>query len=153
MRTIALQLLIAVLLCATCGCLAASTDYYKTLNVRKDASLAQIKSAYRKLSKKYHPDRNKAQEAEEKFLQISKAYEILSEEELRTIYDQHVRSSALSVFVAWSHMYHREKKGSSDIKQVTPLAETQWISSLSSLAVEGSNSKNAKRLTWSQKSS
>lgn len=48
------------------------------------------RSAYRKLSKKFHPDRNKEKSAEERFLKISQAYDVLSDEEMRQVYDQHV---------------------------------------------------------------
>ncbi|ORX35044.1 hypothetical protein BD324DRAFT_633722 [Kockovaella imperatae] len=70
------------------GCLAAQS-YYQVLGLRKDASEADIKKAYRKLSKKYHPDINPDESAHEKFIEVSKAYEILSEQETRDIYDRH----------------------------------------------------------------
>ncbi|KAI4339048.1 hypothetical protein MLD38_024032 [Melastoma candidum] len=67
---------------------AAKTDHYKTLRVGKDASLQEIKSSYRKLARQYHPDMNKGPGAEEKFKEISAAYEVLSDEEKRSLYDQ-----------------------------------------------------------------
>ncbi|KAL8245772.1 hypothetical protein R6Q59_006988 [Mikania micrantha] len=72
-------------------CAAASTatrDYYKVLKVRKNATLQEIKSSYRALARKYHPDMNKGDGAEEKFKEISAAYEILSDEEKRSLYDR-----------------------------------------------------------------
>ncbi|NVN90414.1 MAG: J domain-containing protein [Desulfuromonadales bacterium] len=63
-------------------------DYYKTLGVDKDASQETIQRAYRKLARKYHPDINKAHDAEEKFKQINEAYEVLGDPEKRTKYDQ-----------------------------------------------------------------
>lgn len=63
-------------------------DYYEILNVSKDAPKEEIKKAYRKLALKYHPDRNKAPEAEEKFKEISEAYAVLSDEEKRNQYDR-----------------------------------------------------------------
>jgi molecular chaperone DnaJ len=63
-------------------------DYYDVLNLPKDASKTKIKKAYRKLAMKYHPDRNKASDAEEKFKEISEAYAILSDDEKRSQYDQ-----------------------------------------------------------------
>jgi molecular chaperone DnaJ len=63
-------------------------DYYEVLGVSKDATLDQIKAAYRKLALQYHPDRNKSPEAEEKFKQISEAYAVLSDETKRAQYDQ-----------------------------------------------------------------
>ncbi|PVX26146.1 MAG: molecular chaperone DnaJ [Candidatus Bathyarchaeum sp.] len=63
-------------------------DYYEVLDVQKDASKQDIKKAYRKLALKYHPDRNKAPDAEEKFKEISEAYAVLSDNEKRSQYDQ-----------------------------------------------------------------
>ncbi|BAP17765.1 DnaJ C-terminal domain-containing protein [cyanobacterium endosymbiont of Epithemia turgida] len=64
-------------------------DYYAILGVNKNASVEEIKKAFRKLAVKYHPDRNPAnQQAEEKFKEISEAYEILSDKEKRQKYDQ-----------------------------------------------------------------
>ncbi|WP_203648270.1 molecular chaperone DnaJ [Secundilactobacillus yichangensis] len=67
----------------------AGKDYYEVLGVSKDASQAEIKKAYRQLSKKYHPDINKAPGAEEKFKEITEAYEVLSDEQKRSNYDQY----------------------------------------------------------------
>jgi molecular chaperone DnaJ len=63
-------------------------DYYEVLNVSKDASKDEIKKAYRKLALKYHPDRNKAPEAESQFKEISEAYAVLSDDEKRSQYDR-----------------------------------------------------------------
>lgn len=67
----------------------AGKDYYEVLGVGKDASQADIKKAYRKLSKQYHPDINKAPGAEEKFKEITEAYEVLGDEQKRANYDQY----------------------------------------------------------------
>ncbi|KAB1217393.1 Chaperone protein DnaJ [Morella rubra] len=67
---------------------AAGTDYYSTLDVRRNATLQEIKSAYRKLARKYHPDLNKGAGAEDKFKEISSAYEVLSDDEKRSLYDR-----------------------------------------------------------------
>ncbi|VDM66961.1 unnamed protein product, partial [Strongylus vulgaris] len=62
-------------------------DYYKTLGIKKDASAKEIKKAYFQLAKKYHPDVNKSKEAQEKFQEISEAYEVLSDDNKRQEYD------------------------------------------------------------------
>ncbi|GMQ11582.1 hypothetical protein CsSME_00054164 [Camellia sinensis var. sinensis] len=67
---------------------AGSSDYYTTLNLSRNASLLEIKTSYRKLARKYHPDMNKGPGAEEKFKEISAAYEVLSDDEKRSLYDR-----------------------------------------------------------------
>ena len=68
----------------------AKRDYYEVLGVEKSADQDTIKKAYRKLAVKYHPDRNPGDKvAEEKFKEATEAYEILSDEEKRPIYDQY----------------------------------------------------------------
>ncbi len=68
--------------------MAGKRDYYEVLGVSRDASQDEIKKAYRKLALKYHPDRNKAPDAEEKFKEISEAYGVLSDPEKRRQYDR-----------------------------------------------------------------
>lgn len=63
-------------------------DYYEILGLTKSASVDEIKSAYRKLAMKYHPDRNKEPGSEDKFKEAKEAYEVLSDAEKRSIYDQ-----------------------------------------------------------------
>ena len=66
----------------------AKRDYYEVLGLSKGASAAEIKKAYRKLSKQYHPYINKEEGAEEKFKEITEAYEVLSDENKKAQYDQ-----------------------------------------------------------------
>jgi DnaJ-class molecular chaperone len=63
-------------------------DYYKTLGVSKNASEKEIKSAYRRLARQYHPDVNKDPKATDRFKQINEAYEVVSDPKKRSKYDQ-----------------------------------------------------------------
>ena len=63
-------------------------DYYEVLGVDKNASEADIKSAFRKLAKKYHPDVSKEEDAAEKFKEAQEAYAVLSDAQKRSQYDQ-----------------------------------------------------------------
>jgi curved DNA-binding protein len=62
-------------------------DYYKVMSVGRDASADEIKRAYRKLARKYHPDVSKEKDAEERFKEIGEAYEVLRDPEKRAAYD------------------------------------------------------------------
>lgn len=78
-------------------------DYYAVLGVKKDASEKEIKQAYRRLARKYHPDVNPGnKEAEEKFKEISEAYEVLSDKEKREKYDRFGQYWQQAGRTAWS---------------------------------------------------
>lgn len=68
--------------------MAEKRDFYDVLGVSKDASQDEIKKAYRRLSKKYHPDLNDSPDADAKFKEVAEAYETLSDESKRSNYDQ-----------------------------------------------------------------
>lgn len=67
---------------------AALKDPYKTLGVQRSASIPEIKNAYKRLAREWHPDKNKSPGAEEKFIEITKAYELLSDPERRRLFDR-----------------------------------------------------------------
>ncbi|KAG7477063.1 hypothetical protein MATL_G00089260 [Megalops atlanticus] len=68
---------------------AMGKDYYKILGIPSGSNEDEIKKAYRKMALKFHPDKNKEANAEEKFKEIAEAYEVLSDPKKRTIYDQY----------------------------------------------------------------
>jgi len=88
----------------------AKRDYYEVLGIGKDATEREIKKAYRRLAKKYHPDVNKSPDAEDKFRELSEAYEILIDQEKRANYDRFGHAGAESIFgrggFRWSDFTH-----------------------------------------------
>ncbi|XP_073970989.1 dnaJ homolog subfamily B member 6-like isoform X7 [Rhodnius prolixus] len=86
---------------------AEMVDYYKILEVNKGASTADIKKAYRRLALKWHPDKNpdNADEANKKFKEISQAYEVLSDDNKRKIYDEQRTARAATANQGY-HYYH-----------------------------------------------
>lgn len=68
--------------------MATQRDYYETLGISKNATADELKRAYRKLALQYHPDRNKGKEAELKFKEVTRAYEVLSDPQKKQAYDQ-----------------------------------------------------------------
>ena len=82
------SLLVLFWICDNIDRVLTAKDYYQLLGVSRDASERDIKKAFRKLAVKYHPDKNKAADAEDKFREIAKAYEVLSDKDKRKRYDQ-----------------------------------------------------------------
>ncbi len=73
--------------------MATDRDYYEILGVSRDATQDQLKEAFRNLARKYHPDVNKAPDAEEKFKEINEAYQVLSNPDTRSAYDRYGKSA------------------------------------------------------------
>ncbi len=67
---------------------ANKRDYYEVLGVARTASDDELKKAFRRLAKQYHPDANKEQGAEARFIEINEAYEVLSDPQKRAAYDR-----------------------------------------------------------------
>jgi molecular chaperone DnaJ len=67
----------------------AQRDYYEVLGVGREASAEELKSSFRRLARQYHPDVNKATDAEERFKEINEAYAVLSDSEKRAVYDRY----------------------------------------------------------------
>ncbi len=91
-----------------------SNSLYETLGVSKSASSDEIKKAYRRLARKYHPDINKDPDAEDKFKEINAAYEILSDEQKRRQYDMH----GDSMFGGQSFHDFASSQGGADINDI-----------------------------------
>ena len=63
-------------------------DYYQTLGIPKASNEEEIKKAYRRMALRFHPDKNKEANAEDKFKEVAEAYEVLSDPKKRAVYDQ-----------------------------------------------------------------
>lgn len=78
-------------------------DYYAALGIASNATLAEIKTTYRKMASQYHPDKNAASDAPAKFRQVQEAYEILSDVDKRRTYDENRRRSLLDSPIDTAH--------------------------------------------------
>src|SRR5256885_5950885 len=87
-------------------------DYYKTLGLARGASDEEVKKAYRKLARKYHPDVSKEANAKEKFQEVSEAYETLKDKEKRAAYDNLGKFDAGEDFRPSQDWYERFRRGS-----------------------------------------
>lgn len=83
-----MRLLQALLQIFALMCITVTADFYKILGVKRGASQKEIKKGYRQMSLKFHPDKNKEEGAAQKFSEIARAYEVLSDESLKEIFDQ-----------------------------------------------------------------
>mgnify|MGYP002521019739 FL=1 len=99
--------------------MAAKRDYYEVLGVEKSADADTIKKAYRKLAMKYHPDRNPGDKtAEEKFKEASEAYEILSDEKKRKLYDQYGHEGMKNAFGEGGFNFERDFTHGADLNDI-----------------------------------
>ena len=102
-------------------------DYYKILEINKNASQEEIKKAYRKKALKYHPDRNPNDPSSEaKFKEVSEAYEVLSDDGKKRIYDQY-GNAGRSILSLDNRFGGRRLRGDLDF----PGSGRRWISSTS----------------------
>jgi len=104
------------------GIIMAKKDYYSTLGVDKSATDDEIKSAYRRMAKKYHPDINKDADAPEKFKEVNEAYEVLSDKTKRSNYDQYGDPNGANFFGG-----NGDAGGFGDFLQATSVALTSTI--------------------------
>ncbi|MRR52051.1 MAG: molecular chaperone DnaJ, partial [Rhodocyclaceae bacterium] len=99
---------------------ATKRDYYEVLGVPKTAAPDQVKAAYRALAKKFHPDMNRddPKAAEEKFKEISEAYEVLMDKEKRAKYDQFGHAGVDPSFGAGGFDFRRDFHHADDLQDI-----------------------------------
>ncbi|KAK4362181.1 hypothetical protein RND71_017422 [Anisodus tanguticus] len=116
----------------------AAADYYSTLGVPKSANSKEIKAAYRRLARQYHPDVNKEPNAPEKFKKIKDAYEVLSDDKKRALYDQYGEAGVKSTVGAGGGAYTTNP---------FDLFETFFGPSMSGFGMDGSGFGTRRRTT------
>lgn len=95
-------------------------DYYEVLGISRTSSVDDVKTAYRRLAKEYHPDMNPAnrKEAEEKFKELSEAYEVLSDPKKRQLYDQYGHEAASQNFGPGGFDFRRDFTHVNDLRDI-----------------------------------
>ncbi len=100
-------------------------NYYQILNISRTASLEEIKKAYRRLSKKYHPDSNPGKDAQEQFQRIAEAYAILQDPKKKSIYDRELEKQEKAVFSKPSEKYKKPDSFFTKGEQAVNLHKTE----------------------------
>ena len=99
--------------------MATKKDYYELLGVKRDATPAEIKKIYRRLAMKHHPDKNQGDKAsEEKFKELSEAYEVLSDAGKRDKYDRFGHDGLRSSFGPGGFDFNRDFTHASDLQDI-----------------------------------
>ena len=108
----------------------AKRDYYEVLGIGRNADAKEIKKAYRKLAKKYHPDMNPGdKQAEQKFKEITEAYNVLSDTEKKKLYDQY----GFAAFEEGGNPYGNGGQGTAGngfwryLRKYVPWQKQQWL--------------------------
>ena len=99
--------------------MASKRDFYEVLGISKTANADEIKRAYRKKAKQYHPDICKEPDAEEKFKEVQEAYEVLSDDNKRAAYDRYGHAAFEPVSYTHLDVYKRQRSESSQICAVS----------------------------------
>ena len=125
-------------------------DYYLILNISPASTKQAIRKSYRKLASQFHPDKNKSDEAEEKFKQISEAYNVLSNEEKRKEYDQsrkvvHMNSFQSRAFHTQKNSVYKEKPANS-----SPIKESLDASIVMELTLEEAHAGCEKQIVFNR---